>query len=75
MIELRVQAGLDAAASLARVKMLAWDHPGAHELAVLVCRGDVVARRLVLGPDWRFDGSPECVAALSEFGEVTLHEG
>lgn len=30
-------------------------------------------RRLRLGPEWRYDASPACLAALSEFGEATLH--
>lgn len=32
-------------------------------------------RRLTLGPEWRCDGTAECVAALGEFGRVVLREG
>jgi hypothetical protein len=69
MIELRVQPGLAAARGLAQVKALAWTHEGEHELRILV--GE---RRLNLGPMWRYDASRECVAALEEFGAVTVIE-
>lgn len=83
MIELRVKAGMEAAASLAAIKMLAWEHPGEQRLAILVeyvdvegldidARGGAViptkVRRLELGPEWRYSASPQCLAALGEFG-------
>jgi hypothetical protein len=63
VIELRMVPGAAAAASLTQVKLIATRFPGEQELTVLV--GE---RRLGLGPDWRYDGSPACMAALNEFG-------
>lgn len=36
MIELVVEAGLEAARALASIKTVAWDHGGDHELTVIV---------------------------------------
>lgn len=69
MILLRVEPGLPAAASLTDVKVLAWRHPGDEPLTILV--GD---RSIELGPEWRYDGSRELVAALEEFGQVEVVE-
>lgn len=57
--------GVEGARSLAAIKLIALRHPGEYELTVLVAR-----RRLKLGPEWRYDGSPVCLAALGEFGAV-----
>ena len=67
MIELRTEPGLDAAASLTAIKLLATRFPGEHELAIL-CAG----RRLTLGAVWLYDASPACVAQLAEFGDVRV---
>lgn len=74
MIELRVQPGLDAAAGLMQVKQIAWRFPGVERLTILVPTSDG-ERRLDLGPFWTYDGSPACIAALSEFGEVVSPHG
>lgn len=65
MIVLRVVAGVEAARSLTEIKLTALEFPGEHELALAV--GD---RHLCLGPIWQYDASPECLSALSEFGEL-----
>lgn len=73
MIELRVERGRAAAASLLSVKRLAWEHPGEHELNVVVGHphgGPDL--RLTLGEEWRYSGTPACLSALAEFGETTL---
>jgi hypothetical protein len=85
VIELRTKAGLEAARALARIKAIAWAHPGELRLAILIEYVDVDAisidrrgkaviptktRRLELGPLWGYSGSSECLAALSEFGAV-----
>lgn len=67
MIELRVEPGLDAAVGLLAVKQLAWEHPGEHELTILVGQ-----RRLKLGEAWTYSGDEACIAALSEFGSPAL---
>lgn len=105
MIELRVVAGLDAAAGLTQVKLIATRFPGEHELMIVVptetcrrCGGKRFARgteremetimqvracrcsgawtpeerRLKLGPEWWYDASPACLAALAEFGVATV---
>lgn len=65
MIALVVEPGLAAARSLTRIKSLAWDHPGEHRLRIVV--GE---QRIDLGELWTYDGSPACMAALEEFGQV-----
>lgn len=72
MIALAVEAGLDAAASLARIKMLAAHHPGEHELRIVVCEDGAVKRRLDLGWMWTYSGSPDCLRALAAFGDVAM---
>lgn len=72
MIELRVEPGIEAASALAQVKTLAWEHQGAHELQLLARRVDGSDLRLTLGTAWLYSGSPQCLAALAEFGEVAL---
>lgn len=72
MIELRVEGGPSAALALSRIKQTAWDHPGNQQLVVVVpALSKPEPVRLALGPAWRYSGSPQCLAALSEFGEVT----
>lgn len=66
MIEMRVDPGLEASVSLLAIKEVAWQHPGGHMLRLLLSTS-VGERRLTLGPDWQYDGSDECMAALSEF--------
>lgn len=64
MIELRVLP--DAAAEvLTQIKLMALRFPGDHDLRLLVA-----SKALVLGPEYRYDASPACLAALSEFGVV-----
>lgn len=70
MIELRVQPGAAAAASLTQIKLIATRFPGVEPLRILV--GE---RKIDLGPEWRYDGSSACIAALSEFGEVRTRGG
>lgn len=85
MIELRLQAGHEAARALARIKLIASEHPGHHQLAILAeyvdranisigPRGEAVipkqTRRLELGPLWTYDAGEACLAALGEFGAV-----
>lgn len=65
MILLHVEPGLAAAASLTAIKCLAWDHPGDERLTLRVG-----VRDLCLGPEWTYSGSPECLAALAEYGAV-----
>lgn len=70
MIELRMTAGQEAASALSAVKAVAWDFPGEERLTVRVA-----ALALVLGPEWSYDASEGCLAALGEFGEAVLHAG
>jgi hypothetical protein len=75
VIELRVQAGVAAAAeSLTVIKLIATRFAGDHELRIVVETPTLEGgeRTLRLGPQWMYDGSPACVAALAEFGQVTF---
>lgn len=76
MIELRVEAGLEAAAALTQIKLMATRFPGDHELRVVVRspRTEGGERQLRLGPMWTYDGSEACLSALAEFGEVSFPE-
>lgn len=65
MIELRVPPDLEGTPLITAIALIALRHPGDHELTLLAGQ-----RRLTLGPDWRYDGSPVCMAALGEFGAV-----
>jgi hypothetical protein len=78
MIELRVCAGAEARV-LDQVKLMALRFPGEHVLKLVVeapkrsrREWPVATRTLTLGPEWRFDGSPACMAGLGEFGDVEL---
>lgn len=71
MIELHVDAGVEAAQALTQIKLAALRFPGERALTVVVhasYRAEPL--RMVLGSEWRYDGSPACVSALSEFGRV-----
>jgi hypothetical protein len=72
VIELRVEPGLEAARALLRVKQLAWEHQGAHELHIVAAKPEGGELRVGLGPEWRYSGTPACLSALAEFGEVAL---
>lgn len=74
MIELRVEAGVAAAESLTVIKLIATRFAGEHELRIVVATPQLEGgeRSLRLGPMWRYDGSPACLAALSEFGQVAF---
>lgn len=73
MIELKIVPGIGGAAALARIKALAWEHPGEHELAVLVpSRTPEQFVTLKLGPFWKYDPCEDLLAALGEFGEVEV---
>lgn len=78
VIELRIPHHAPARATMDGVKRVAEEHPGDHELKLIV-EGREFARRpeatLTLGPEWRYDGSEGCVAALSEFGEAFMPRG
>jgi hypothetical protein len=75
VIELKVEAGVEAAAALVRVKMVAADHPGDHELEVQVHRGRERVRTLRLGPLWTYSGDAACLAALGEYGDAVVTAG
>lgn len=66
MIEMNVDAQ-EGLAIVKSIKALAEQHPGGHDLR-LVMLTSVGVRRLTLGPDWRYSGEPACMAALAEFG-------
>jgi hypothetical protein len=68
VIEMRVEPGARAALALLSIKRIAWDHPGEHELRLLVATSRAGDRRLTLGPLWKYAETPECLAALGEFG-------
>lgn len=70
VIELKMPGGVDAAASLTQVKLLATRFPGEHELTIMLDTSRAGTRRLRLGPTWKYDASPGCLAALAEFGEL-----
>jgi len=65
VIILRVERGPDAGWLLANIKATITRHTGTLDVEVRAGNS-----RLKLGPAWRTDGSPACMAALSEFGEV-----
>lgn len=70
MIYLKVAAGARAAAALSRIKAVSWDHPGDERLTLLVPGVKVPEAQIALGPEWRYADTPECRAALAEFGEL-----
>jgi hypothetical protein len=77
VIEVRMKPGVDAAAGLTQVKLIAARFPGEHELRIrLVAEdGETTIRTLTLGPLWMYDGSDACLAALGEFGAAVLLPG
>lgn len=77
MIVLHVIAGSQPVAALAKIKLLAAQHPGEHALTLRIqtsydLRHGEQGRRLALGSAWRYDGSAACLAALREFGDVEI---
>lgn len=67
-------AALDAVAALQQVKIAAKRFPGRHRLKLIVAMANGEERRVTLGYDWRYDASPACLAALSEFGRAAMDE-
>ncbi len=65
MIVLRAERCFEGHFAITAIKAIASRHPGPIDLMVHVGNS-----RLRLGPAWRTDGSPACMAALAEFGEV-----
>lgn len=65
---------------IAQVKLIALRFPGEHVLRLIAepwPPGSIGAgmgipqpRTLTLGPEWRYDASGPCLAALGEFGAV-----
>ncbi len=70
MIVLHVHAGAEAVATLQQVKLAAKRFPGTHRLKLVVAMANGEERRVTLGYEWRYDASPACLAALSEFGRA-----
>lgn len=82
MIELRVPSHAPARGVVNGVQEVAGAHPGDHELRLLVeSRASMNGRQapsyvtLTLGPEWRYDGSPGCLEALSAWGEASIAGG
>lgn len=69
-IVLRVQGGVTAAGALTQIKLAATRFPGEMRLAIEVCHGEERITTITLGPEWGYDGSPACLAALGEFGTL-----
>lgn len=63
------------AGALDQVKGIAKAHPGEHEVRIVLVSSRRIAGAMVLGPEWRCDGSDLCVALLAEFGGVRLQPG
>lgn len=86
MIELRVSEESPAVITFEGVQRVAEEHPGDHELTIVLCRASPLPAvpgepgvssvlsftRLTLGERWRYAGTVECLEALSEFGEPTI---
>jgi hypothetical protein len=70
VIVLHTAAGADAAAALEQIKFAAKRFPGRHRLRLHVRMASGEERRVTLGKDWRYDASPACLTALSEFGRA-----
>lgn len=66
-----MERGIAGASSLAAIKTLAWDHPGAEHLTIVVPTRSG-ERRLELGGAWSYSGDEQCMAALSEFGQPSF---
>jgi hypothetical protein len=77
MIVLSVVSGPATAAALTEIKLAAATFPGEHPLTLVVrtpeqlLRGEK-GRRLTLGPEWSYEPSAACLAALGEFGRVEI---
>lgn len=74
MIALHIDAGADAVAVLTQVKLAAKRFPGHHRLKLIVAMANGEERHVTLGREWRYDGSPACLAALSEFGRAGMED-
>jgi hypothetical protein len=70
MITVRLTPWRGASETLIALGYVAMDHPGGERLTVLV--GE---RRMTLGDPYSFDGSPECLLALGELGDVQPTNG
>lgn len=66
MIVLHAERTFDGRVALRSVRRVAARYPGHTDVMVKVGNS-----RLRLGPAWRIEPSEACLAALSEFGEVT----
>ena len=60
--------GQVADAAIDKIKRVAHRFPGEHALTVTVSPTDGRQYGLILGGQWRYDGSAACLAALREFG-------
>ena len=67
MIVLTMRPGYEAASAVASIKFLSWEHPGDERLTV-----HVAGRDLLLGREWTYAPTRECVAALEKFGPVEM---
>jgi hypothetical protein len=67
VILLRINGHASAAVVVDSVKAVAREHPGRHALVVVAG-----ARRLTLGPAWRFDANARALAALARLGTVEV---
>ena len=74
MIVLHVDGGADAAAALDQIKLAAKRFPGRHRLRLIVRMANGEERRVTLGYDWRYEASPACLAAFSEFGRAQVED-
>jgi len=74
VIVLHVHAGAEATAVLTQVKLAAKRFPGRHRLKLIVAMANGEERRVTLGYPWRYDASPACLAALSEFGRAEVED-
>lgn len=79
MITLYVPADAPARQTMDGVQRVAGEHPGEHRLKLLVPkRRPPEGTRdwqhshvtLMLGPEWGYSGTPECLEALAEFGDA-----
>ncbi len=67
MIVLTAERTFDGQFALAAIKAIIAKHPGSHMLIVRVG-----ASTLRLGPEFLAAATPACLAALSEWGDVTV---
>lgn len=67
MIILTAERNFDGEFALASIKAIAARHPGPQDLMVHVGNS-----RLMLGPAWRINPAPGCLAQLAEWGDVRV---